>query len=48
MVPTLPIPFADVPDIDLNGAPSRSVEDPSYRRPLTNRRSRRIPGPASA
>jgi SnoaL-like domain len=45
-VPTLPIPFADVPDIHLNGAPSRSRDDPSYRRPLANRRKRRIPGPA--
>ena len=49
MVPTLPIPFADVPDIHLNGAPSRSADDPSYRRPLTNRRMKRIPGgPARA
>lgn len=48
MVPTLPIPFGDVPDIDLNGAPSRSADDPSYRRPLTNRRSKRIPGAPSA
>jgi hypothetical protein len=43
MVPTLPIPFADVPGIDLNGAPSRSQQDPSYQRPLTNRRGRHIP-----
>ena len=38
LVPTMPIPFADVPDIYLNGAPSRSQEDPSYQRPLTNKR----------
>jgi SnoaL-like domain len=38
MVPTMGIPFADVPGIDINGAPSRSKEDPSYRRPLINRR----------
>jgi len=37
-VPTMPIPFADVPDIDGNGAPSRDVADPSYQRPLINRR----------
>ena len=38
MVPTMGIPFADVPDIYLNGAPSRSKDDPSYQRPLTNKR----------
>lgn len=38
MVPTMPIPFADVPDIDGNGAPSRDGADPSYQRPLINRR----------
>lgn len=40
MVPTLPIPFADVPGIDLNGVPSRSKDDPSYQRPLTNKRQK--------
>lgn len=43
MVPTLPIPFADVADIDLNGAPSRSRDDPSYQRPLVNKRKMFIP-----
>jgi hypothetical protein len=43
IVPTLPIPFAEVPDINLNGAPSRSKQDPSYRRPLTNKRKLNIP-----
>lgn len=43
MVPALPIPVADVPDIYANGAPSRSKEDPSYQRPLLNRRARRKP-----
>jgi hypothetical protein len=38
MVPTMPIPFADVPDIYGNGAPSRDRNDPSYRRPLVNLR----------
>lgn len=38
MVPTLPIPFSDVPGIDLNGVQSRSKNDPSYQRPLTNKR----------
>lgn len=43
MVPTMPIPFADVPDINLNGAPSRSQEDPSYQRPLENKRKMNVP-----
>jgi hypothetical protein len=38
LVPTLPLPFTDVPDIGLNGIASRSKDDPSYRRPLTNAR----------
>lgn len=38
MVPAMPLPFTDVPDIDANGAPSRSPSDPSYQRPLVNRR----------
>lgn len=38
MVPTMPIPFADVSDIDGNGAPSRDRSDPSYQRPLINHR----------
>ena len=46
-VPTLPIPFADVPDIHVNGAPSRSKEDPSYQRPLINKRTPHIPGSSS-
>ena len=43
MVPTMPIPFADVVDINVNGAPLRSKDDISYRRPLTNRRKIHIP-----
>lgn len=43
MVPTMGIPFADVPDIFGNGAPSRDRQDPSYRRPLTNLREKQIP-----
>lgn len=43
MLPTMPIPFADVPDIFGNGAPSRSKDDPSYQRPLTNRRKPNVP-----
>jgi hypothetical protein len=41
--PPMPIPFADVPDIGLNGVSSRGKDDPSYARPLTNRRARQIP-----
>jgi hypothetical protein len=44
MVPPMALPFADVPDIHQNGAPSRSTDDISYRRPLTNRRQPNNPG----
>ncbi len=37
--PILPVPFADVPDIAVNGVSSRSKDDPSYQRPLVNRRA---------
>jgi hypothetical protein len=43
IVPTMPLPFADVPDIHGNGAPVRNKDDPSYQRPLTNRRAKHIP-----
>jgi hypothetical protein len=43
VVPSLPIPFADVPGIHLNGAASRSRDDPSYQRPLSNRRKINVP-----
>ena len=46
LVPTLPIPFGDVPGIGDNGVPARSKDDPSYQRPLVNRRSPSIPGAA--
>jgi hypothetical protein len=35
-------------DVHLNGAASRSKEDPSYRQPLTNRRKIRFPAGFSA
>ena len=35
--------FAGVDDLEANGAASRSRDDPSYRRPLTNRRAVRFP-----
>lgn len=43
LLPAIPIPFSDVPDVYGNGAPARDKSDPSYRRPLTNLRKRRIP-----
>jgi SnoaL-like domain len=43
MVPTLPLPFGDVPDIFVNGTPSRGKSDPSYTRPLVNKRAKNIP-----
>lgn len=43
MVPTMEIPFADLPDQHINGVPSRSKEDPSYLRPLKNQRAINIP-----
>ncbi|PEQ12868.1 hypothetical protein B2G71_08445 [Novosphingobium sp. PC22D] len=44
--PVLPVPFGDVPDIALNGVSSRSKDDPSYQRPLVNRRA--LANPAQA
>ncbi len=41
--PSMAIPYADVADLHLNGVPSRNREDPSYQRPLVNRRQRHIP-----
>ena len=43
MVPTMEIPFSDVPDLHLNGKPARSKDDPSYWRPLVNKRNICIP-----
>jgi hypothetical protein len=39
MPPAMPLPFGDVPDIALNGVSSRSKDDPSYQRPLVNKRA---------
>lgn len=41
--PAIPLPFSDIPDIAVNGTSSRSPDDPSYQRPLINRRDRQIP-----
>ncbi len=38
MLPTQPIPFAGVEDLHLNGLSSRNSDDPSYWRPLANKR----------
>jgi hypothetical protein len=43
MVPTMPIPFAEVLDLHANGEATRSKQDISYRRPLANRRASRTP-----
>ena len=43
LLPNIPIPFSDVPDLYGNGAPARDRSDPSYRRPLTNLRERNRP-----
>jgi SnoaL-like domain len=37
--PALPLPFGDVPDIAANGVSARDKSDPSYQRPLTNKRA---------
>lgn len=48
MVPESEVPlFADVPGLDTNGASSRSREDPTYRRPLVNRRAAQFPAAPS-
>lgn len=36
--PAMPLPFGNVPDIGANGVSARDRGDPSYTRPLTNRR----------
>jgi SnoaL-like domain len=45
LLPTMPIPFADVPDIAANGMSARDHTDPSYARPLTNHRRLHNPLP---
>lgn len=47
MLPPATVPlFDNIPDLHLNGVPARDTSDPSYRRPLTNRRSRTVPADA--
>ena len=38
-----PIPYADIPDVHASGIPSRDRSDPSYARPLVNKRAKRKP-----
>lgn len=43
-IPNASVPlFENIADVHRNGMPSRSRDDPSYRRPLTNRRHLRTP-----
>jgi hypothetical protein len=43
-IPAAAVPlFDNAPDAHLNAVPSRSREDPSYRRPLVNKRALRLP-----
>lgn len=44
--PSIPPPFGNVPDLALNGVSARSNDDPSYRRPLVNRRAFQNPAKA--
>lgn len=43
MLPTMPIPFADVADIAVDGQSARDRTDPSYQRPLRTRRRHYVP-----
>jgi len=43
MVPTVPIPFTNVPDIPVTCTPARGSKVPPSRRPLTNKRVRHVP-----
>jgi hypothetical protein len=43
ILPTMLIPYADVPDIGVNGVSARDRSDPSYKRPLVNSRDTHNP-----
>lgn len=43
MVPSQALPFEGVADLALNGVAGRNPEDPSYQRPLVNRRKLQFP-----
>ncbi len=38
-----PVPYLDIPDVHASGVPSRDRTDPSYLRPLVNKRAERFP-----
>lgn len=42
-LPAMANPLGEIPDLHLNGLPAQDRGDPSYLRPLVNRRERRIP-----
>lgn len=42
-VPAMGNPLGEIADLELNGLPSRDAGDPSYQRPLVNRRAINIP-----
>lgn len=44
MVPAMGSPLGEIADLARNGLPSRDRNDPSYQRPLVNRRALNIPG----
>lgn len=41
--PAMPLPFADVADLGLNGVSARNRSDPGFARPLVNRRAPQQP-----
>jgi hypothetical protein len=43
MLPTMALPFSDVPDLHENGPNTRDARDLSYVRPLTNSRKPNVP-----
>lgn len=47
LVEGAPLPFANAPDPYASGLPSQTRSDPSYLRPLLNRRARLVPAPGS-
>lgn len=44
VVPAIDSPLGEIPDLHLNGLPAPDRSDPSYQRPLINRRKLRNPG----
>ena len=44
MVPAMASPLGDIADLHLNGLPAQDRSDPSYQRPLVNKRAPHVPG----